>query len=399
MLTEGTAAPCPTDCGIIGRVNDARYAFAARLARGKRVLDIAAAPGAEQIAKAAWRVLTLDDAAKPGLRLDPVRADCAHLPFPDRSFDLVVAFDGWRQCLGEARRVLRPTGECIVSSPNRLRSPSGMEYDEFRRALAPHFSHIRVFLENCSEGVISSLPEVTEVETFIEIGGMDPGGADSFVAVCAAHPLLASPPFIYLPVSGNVLRERERHVALLQGELEQKDGWLQEATGHLTKLQSAHETLEIEAAAERLRAQEALEALEQDNVRKTDWARQLEAELDGLKVVIEKLQTELGERTAWALQLDAEREEMTANYHRLEQAAEKCTTDLGACVEQLHRTEADLEERTRWALSLDEQVRQLNGRVQQLTDDLNSLFGSPAYRIGKRLGLAPVPRSDPRSKK
>ena len=87
------------------------------------------------------------------------------------------------------------------------------------------------------------------------------------------------------------------------------------------------------------------------------------------------------------------------NYKRLEQDAAKCSSDLSACVEQLHRTEGDLEERTGWALSLDQQVRQLNGQVRQLTDDLNLLFRSPAYRIGKRLGLAPVPQSDPRRRR
>ncbi len=393
------------DYAIIGRVSGqersraARYAFAARLARGKRVLDAGGAPGAGQIAKAAWRVFTLDAGAEPAPRLDPLRADCRRLPFPDHSFDLVVAFDGWPEWLGEARRVLRPTGECIVAAPNRLRSAAGMEYDEFCRSLAAHFSHVSVYLENRSEGVISSLPEVTEIETFVEAGATNPAAADFFVAVCAAHPLLASPPFLYLPVSENVLRERERHIAFLQSELEQKDAWLQEATDHLAKLQSAHQQLELEAAADRRRAQGALDALEHDNVLKTTWARQLEAELDGLKAVIEKLQAELEERTAWALQLDAEREEMAANYKRLEQDAAKCMSDLGACVEQLHRTEGDLEERTRWALSLDQQVRQLNGQVRQLTDDLNLLFGSPAYRIGKRLGLAPVPQSDPRRRR
>jgi len=364
------------------------------------VLDAGGAggSGAAQIAKAAWRVLTLDAGAKPAARLDSLDADCRRLPFPDGSFDLVVAFDGWLTWLGEARRVLRPTGECIVSASNGLRAAGGMEYDEFRRVLAAHFSHVSVFFENRSEGVIFSLPEVTEVETFVEAGSMDGRGADFFVAVCSAYPLLASPPFLYIPVSENVLREREKHIALLQGELEQKHGWLREATDSLARLQSAHQQLELEAAAERRHAQEALDALEQENVRKTDWGRQLEAELEGLKGVIEKLQAELQERTAWALQLDAEREEMAANYQRLEQDAAKCASDLVAAVEQLRRTEGDLEERTRWALSLDEQVRQLHGRVQQLTDDLNLLFGSPAYRIGKRIGLAPVPDSDPRKR-
>ncbi|MBI3697370.1 MAG: hypothetical protein HY238_21350, partial [Acidobacteria bacterium] len=115
-----------------------------------------------------------------------------------------------------------------------------------------------------------------------------------------------------------------------------------------------------------------------------------------LKGLLENLQVLFDERTAWALQLEAERADLAANYQRLEAEAEKVRADLKACVNQLHATEADLEERTRWAQSLDRQREEMAARIAALTADLNSLFGSPAYRIGKRLGLAPVPPSDPK---
>ena len=48
-----------------------------------------------------------------------------------------------------------------------------------------------------------------------------------------------------------------------------------------------------------------------------------------------------------------------------------------------------MSERTAWAQSLDRQLA-------QSTADLNALYGSPAYRLGRRLGLAPTPTSDPK---
>jgi SAM-dependent methyltransferase len=400
-----------------------RYAFAARLARGRRVLDAGCGVGygSAQLAKAARHVVGLEIAADvveaarrryAAPRLDYLCADCRHLPFPTGSFDLVVAFEviehlhQWEQLLCETRRVLSPVGQFLVSTPNRLYYAESrpepnpyhvheFDYQEFSTALGQYFPHVRMFLQNHSEGVVFSLPEATDMELFVEPGAarsVDPGASHFFLAVCSAQPALSSPPFIYLPQSGNLLRERERHITLLQGELKQKEQWLEEAKRSLDQLHSAHQALEQEAAEDRRRAQGAIEALERENARKTEWGRQLEAEIERLKAIIEKLQADLDEQTQWALKLDAERSEMLANYQRLDAEAVGLRGDLRTAVDQLHHTEAELTSRTAWA-------QQLQSQVQQLTADLNAIFGSLAYRIGKRLGLVKPPPSDPKSRR
>jgi SAM-dependent methyltransferase len=395
----------------------ARYAFAARLARGRRVLDAGCGIGygAVQLAAGARRVAGLELA--PGVaaaarlryahpRVDFLCGDASRLPFPDGSFDLVVAFEviehleAWDRLLTEARRVLGPAGLFVVSTPNRLYYSESraepnpfhvheFEYEEFREALERHFPHVRMLLENHSEGVVFSLPEATEVETFIEAGlgcaGIDPQASHFFVAVCSADPVLASPPFIYLPQTGNILRQRERHIALLQGELKQKDLWLQETKQALEQMTRNYEDLERHATA-------AITALEQDNAEKVEWNRRTQQELERLQGLLDALQAEFEARSRWALQLEGERAELQSAYARLDAEAQKLRSDLQACVDQLHTTEAELDSRTAWALGLDKQV-------QALTADLNALFGSPAYKLGRRLGLAPTPPSDPRHKK
>ncbi len=391
----------------------ARYAFAARLARGKRVLDAGcgAGYGADRLAACAHRVVALDVAREavaaarrqyPSPRLDFVPGDCRALPFPDGSFDLVVALEviehleHWEKLLAESRRVLAPEGQLVVSTPNRLYYAESREepnpfhvhefdYEQFRQALGDHFPHCRIFLENHAEGVVFSPPEPGAVETVIESTDADPNAAHFFVAVCSARPLGGFPALVYVPRSANVLREREKHIALLASELEQKNRWLEQAKNDLAHLDREYHTLEREA-------QQAIDSLEQENARKTEWSRQLEAEIERLKRLIEQLQSELDEQRQWNLKLEAERTEILANYQRLEAEATQLHADLKACVDQLHATEAELEQRTLWAQSLDRQV-------QQLTADLNAILGSPAYRIGKRIGLAPIPPSDPRSQK
>ena len=392
----------------------ARYAFAARLARGRRVLDAGCGIGygAAQLAAAARRVVGLEIAPEvaaaararyPHPRLSYLSGDCARLPFAAASFDLVVAFEviehlhEWDQLLAESRRVLAPGGLFAVSTPNRLYYAESraepnpfhvheFEYDEFREALARHFPHVRLLLENHSEGVVFSLPEATEVETFIEAGlgsgPADPRASHFFVAVCSAEPILASPPFIYLPQTGNLLRERERHIGLLQGELRQKDHWLEETKQSLDQMTRNYAELEQRATA-------TIAALEEEDARKTEWNEKTQAELERVEGVLAALQVEFEERTRWAAQLESQRAELEAAYRRLDGEAQKLRLDLKACVDQLHSTEAELDSRTTWALSLDKQV-------QALSADLNSLYGSLAYRAGRRVGLAPTPPSDPR---
>src|ERR1700733_2545379 len=103
----------------------ARYAFAARLARGKRVLDTGCGVGygSAELAKSAVSVVGVDTAAEatanarehyrlPNLHFE--QASCGGLPHRDASFDLVVAFEviehlaDWREFLQEVRRVLAP---------------------------------------------------------------------------------------------------------------------------------------------------------------------------------------------------------------------------------------------------------------------------------------------------
>ena len=82
----------------------ARYTFAARLARGKRVLDAGcgAGYGSAELAHSALSVVGADiaaeamDFARANYRLPNlcfVQASCAAMPFPDSLFDLVVAFE------------------------------------------------------------------------------------------------------------------------------------------------------------------------------------------------------------------------------------------------------------------------------------------------------------------
>src|SRR5947209_5087966 len=115
----------------------ARYAFAARLCRNRRVLDVGSGTGygAAALGANAALIAGMDIAADAlaysrehyaARNLRWVQASCLDVPFRDGSFDLVLAFEviehltEWQKFLEEARRVLAPGGQFIVSTPNRL---------------------------------------------------------------------------------------------------------------------------------------------------------------------------------------------------------------------------------------------------------------------------------------
>lgn len=370
----------------------ARYAFAARLARGKRVLDAGCGTGygTAELAKVAASVLGVDIAAEavdfarehyPMPHLGFARASCTALPHPDGCFDLVVAFEviehleGWREFLREVRRVLASSGQFIVSTPNRLyysesRGKEGhnpfhvheFDFEEFRSELGAMFPHVAMFLENHTEGVTFQPHERgNTVEVRVDAGEPAAEETHFFVAVCAHRPQLGNPTFVYVPRAGNVLRERGQHIALLEQEIATKSEWLDQAARQHQELLAAQDRQKEELE----RSNRWAEALNQEIEERRGRVAELQAELaqqrEGYAAKVRELEEDVQAKTQWALNNQAE---------------------LDRAVEALHRLETEFEERTAWALSL-------NQEVGQLQEQLALLRASLWVKVGEVVKLAP----------
>ncbi len=396
----------------------ARYAFAARLARGKRVLDAGcgAGYGSAELALAAASVVGVDVAAeavefaRQNYRFENLsfeQASCTALPFSDGTFDLVVGFEviehleDWRGFLNEVSRVLSPAGQFIVSTPNKLyytesRGEHGanpfhvheFEFEEFRGELLAVFPHVSLFLENHVEGVTFQPHESGHTfEVRVDAGEPAPNESHFFVAVCARRPQMGNPIFVYVPRAANVLRERERHIVLLESELAKKDEWLDKLQRDIAEFDSEHQKLLV-------MFREQKEALEKSN----KWATELNREVLERGARVEALQQELAAEQE-AARLMAE--QYAAKVADLEQdirakiqwakdvetnltaEVNKQTAELAKAVEALHATEKELHERTEWALRLQEEAHRLGEQV--------ALFqGSRWVKLGRKVGLGPV---------
>lgn len=126
----------PTESGEIRYEHMHRYAWAATLCSGKDVLDIACGEGygSALIANDARSVIGVDISeaavahaqatyAKPNLRYQVGSATA--IPLPDASVDIATSFETVEhlaqqsEMLSELRRVLKPNGLLIISSPNK----------------------------------------------------------------------------------------------------------------------------------------------------------------------------------------------------------------------------------------------------------------------------------------
>jgi SAM-dependent methyltransferase len=329
-----------------------------------------------------------------------LEASCTETPFPPASFDLIVAFEviehlaDWRMMLAEARRLLAPGGQFIVSTPNAAyygesRGEAGdnpfhvheFDFEEIQAALTQAFPHVSFFVQNHSYGVaIQPLAGASGVDVRLESTTPKPDEAHFILAVCALAPQTGAPSYVYLPASANVLREREHHIARLNGELAQKDAWLQKSLAEHQELVSRHNAVQDELKKSNAWAEQLNEDLTKTNHRIAQLQDELASEqLAGrdtaaaydAKVIA--LESDLKERTAWAESIEA----------RMNAEIQVKTEDLAKCVALLDKAEKTVVERTEWAQALDSQRAALE-------QELEALKQSRWLKIGARIGLGPL---------
>jgi DNA repair exonuclease SbcCD ATPase subunit len=298
-----------------------------------------------------------------------------------------------------------------------------------------------MYLENHIEGVTFQPYEAGQtVEVRVDAGDPAPDESHFFVAVCAHRRQLGNPTYVYVPRAANVLRERERHIALLEGELATKDEWLDKAQQDLAECdrvssqqkdelersnqwadtlnQELEERrarivgLQEEFAREQESARKVAEGYaarfreqEEERERSNQWAEALNRELEerrarivalqeefareqesarqvaeGYAAKVAALELDIQDKTRWAIDTETS---LTGVIRDQAERLSRAVADLGTAVAALHHTEKELEERTAWALRLQDEARRLEEQV--------ALFRASRWvKLGRTVGLGPV---------
>ena len=253
-----------------------RYAFAAGLVRGARVLDLACGEGYGSflLADQAGHVTGVDisqqavDHARTRYQRDNLEfavGSAADIPLEDDSFDRVVSFETLEhlaeqeEMLAEFRRVLRPDGLLIISSPDRAVYSDQAGYqnefhvrelyrDELETLLAREFPAVRLLgqklMFHSSVWPLDGKGATAQMLTLEDGNGRvstEPAAAPMyFIALCAARAdLLPAVPSLQLFAdqaesvyqhyyheirknmsAGEIIQQRDQEIERLKRELE-----------------------------------------------------------------------------------------------------------------------------------------------------------------------------------
>jgi SAM-dependent methyltransferase len=393
---------------IPGQVNEdlwsehlARYAFAQQYVSGKTVLDCGcgAGYGTADLALTAAHVTGIDlsgdaiDFARltyPRPNTTYLTASCLDLPFPEQSFDLLVAFEviehlsGFRRFLDECARALKDTGLLIVSTPNKsyyaeTRAQTGpnpfheheFEASEFTNELARVFPQIRLLVQNRVESFVfaSGSPAA-----YCRIDGSaaSPADAHFFVAICSKLELPEIGSFIYVPSAANLLREREQHIHLLEDQLRGTQNWLAETQDERDRLLRQYRNQKDELEARNAWADSLNVELKAAYTRIGQLQTELFDQSAGYEGKVKELEADIAAKTDWAL--DTEKR-LTAEIVRIQAELAECARLLGAAEETVI-------ERTLWA-------QQVERDREALEAKLNAVRTSRWVKAGRKIGIGP----------
>lgn len=412
----------PTESGEIRYEHMHRYAWVTRFCQGKRVLDIACGEGygSALLAAHADSVMGVDIAHEAVLHarekyaakgnLHFLQGSATAIPLQAHSVDVVVSFETVEhlpqqsEMLADIRRVLRPDGLLIISSPNKKVYSDDRNYvnefhvkelyfEEFDALLREQFPSVTYLGQRLLTGsVVAPMQQQSAYYEAIGLKGDNlvkqtppSAGIMYFVAICTAddvHLPKTDPSFfidedidLYAEAQKSLRwastldlehRDLDKRHAQLRAEFEDRTAWALQLDAERARLIAEVERAFGSSESPELKDELALRHRENAELEKkvADRSRQadiLHVELQGLQEAHEESrlqQDQLGQRN---LSLRLELEKYQARVDSEKRLQEEVRT-LKACITQLD------EQKSRLSQELEVQLAEQKARQEQQFD-------------------------------
>ena len=205
--------------------------------------------------------------------------------------------------------------------------------------------------------------------------------------------MMGAPSFVYVPTAANVLREREQHIARLEGELATKDAWLEKAKAEHAQLVEQFRALKDEMEKKNRWALEQDERVKKAASEVERLDRELAAQNEEAQTMaaayeekLRELEAESAARTQWAKEtearLEAEKKQIGGHIERLNAEIQKAAEQLAVYQKKLDQVEATVVERTEWA-------QREQARREELEAKVAAVESSRWIKMGRAFGLGP----------
>ncbi len=239
-----------------------RYAYAAQWVAGKSVLDMACGEGygSALLAKTATEVVGMDISPETVAHAEEtyclpnlffVTAQAGGIPAGNGVFDVVVSFETiehvdqntQQEFLREIKRVLKPDGLLIMSTPNKLIYSDLPKYHNEYHVKEFYFREFKDFLQHYFKGTVflgqrvyagsfiwplekkSNLPPLDLQLNYDQalVPVQQPRTDLYDIALCSDKPLPQAAPSTMVDLSDRLMRLKDRTIGELQALLQEKD--------------------------------------------------------------------------------------------------------------------------------------------------------------------------------
>ena len=406
-----------------------RYLFAQMLLDDAVVLDMGSGVGygSQLLAAKARSVISVDIVEEciryavkkyPDENIDYLVADGHSIPLTSQSVDVIVSFELIEHLkdqsphLLELDRVLKPEGFLVISTPNRI------FYTEERKEINPFHTHefdfqeyvtflkttfpcVNVYFQNHIESLFIGNPSLNHgTKTYLQDRRVNlESDSNYFVAICSKkdkyQPQIKN--FAFLPTTGNLLREQNRHIDALNSRIQQLDATLLNLQAEYDErtnwsLQLKNQTKELK---------KIIKNLQSDLKDKTDWTNELAGKMKKTDKTIVKLQSDFEDITNWANELADQIKEADKTIVNLQSDLKDRTgwaNEIAGQMQEADKTivklQSDFEDRTNWALRLNNELEdrtnwalRLNNELEECHQRLESIEKSKLYKLAKTLRL------------